>query len=107
GIITPDESPTLTSPLGPPTFEAAPTTVRHGSWALDDETRSSRAAIREELVAVIQFEGPILAERLARIVAARFDLSRVREGRRRQILTHAPRGLARQAPNGDVVYWQE
>ncbi|WP_170163172.1 DUF4011 domain-containing protein [Bogoriella caseilytica] len=90
-----------------PRFEPASTSVKHGLWMLADHRRSSVAAIRKEIGDVVQTEGPVLEERLVRIVAARFDLSRVRETRRAQILACAPRGLAVEAKNGDVVYWPE
>ncbi|MHA7618118.1 DUF4011 domain-containing protein [Cellulosimicrobium cellulans] len=94
-----------TAALSRPVFTPAATTVRHGAWMLDDASGASRAKLRDELVEVVRIEGPVLVERLARVVAARFDLARVREGRREQILQRLPRGLAKRAPNGDVIAW--
>src|SRR5699024_9852987 len=42
---------------------------------------------------------------LVRVVAARFDLHRVRASRRDSMLRFAPGDLRRSAPNGDEVYW--
>src|SRR5699024_9089960 len=91
----------------PPPFTAAATEACYESWMLDDQTRRSRSTVRSEILDVIQVEGPILADRLARIVAARFDLSRVRRSRRDQLLALAPGDSLTPARNGDAVYWPE
>lgn len=94
-------------PAAPVPFKAAPSDVRHDTRMLDASTASSRAAISAQIIDVTETEGPILAERLARIVAARFGLSRVTESRRQQILAHVPRGLGPTSAHGERVYWPE
>lgn len=88
-------------------FVPASTEVRHAPSVLDDGRRETQSRIREELLDVVNVEGPVLADRLARVVGNRFGLSRVREARRDQILALAPRGRRRKAKNGDTVYWPE
>lgn len=88
-------------------FTPAMTDARHGAWVLDERTWSTRSTLRKEILDVIESEGPVLDERLARIVGARFDLSRVRESRREQILEMAPSELRTLAANGDVIYWPD
>lgn len=88
-------------------FVAASTDPKHPQWMLDYQQTNTRGQVLAELIDVIKTEGPILDGRLAKIVAARFDLNRVRETRRHQILAVAPSARARKAPNGDVIYWAE
>src|SRR5699024_3147369 len=80
-------------------------------WSSDvcssDLTRRSRSLVRDEIRDVIEAEGPVLSERLARLVAARFGLTRERQSRRDQILTLAPVTQRVRARNGDTVYWPE
>src|SRR5699024_11085338 len=99
--------PMNSSLWSPPPFTAAATDARYESWMLDDMTRRSRSAVRSEILDVIQVEGPILADRLTRVVAARFDLSRVRRSRRDQLLALTPRDRRTPARNGDAAYWPE
>src|SRR5699024_7561249 len=74
-------------------FIPAAEDVRHETWLLDDPTISSHALIRAEMEDVIATEGPILVDRLVRVVAARFDLHRVRASRRDSMLRFAPGDL--------------
>ncbi|MCE5287807.1 MAG: DUF4011 domain-containing protein [Nocardiaceae bacterium] len=63
------------------------------------------AMVAAEAVKVVEEEGPIMADRLIKVVASRFDLGRVREGRWLQIRNHFPPGLLKKAPNNEFVAW--
>ncbi|MEQ3554639.1 DUF3320 domain-containing protein [Pseudonocardia nematodicida] len=65
--------------------------------------REAAARVRAALAEVVEAEGPIRAERLAVLVANAFDLGRVNESRRSQILDQLPRGLPRD-PDEPVVF---
>ncbi|MFD6166345.1 DUF4011 domain-containing protein [Oerskovia sp. NPDC060287] len=97
----------VASPIpGSTTFRAASDGIRHSTWVLDDSTSvRSKKIVRAEIDDIIATEGPILVDRLARTLAGRFDLTRVREGRREQILALVPRGVVKKALNGDRVAW--
>jgi hypothetical protein len=87
------------------TFVAASLDVRHAREVLDATTRRATQTIAEELQDVVEKEGPILLDRLARITARRFDLGRVRGTRAEQILRSLPAGLVHRSANGDEVAW--
>jgi hypothetical protein len=76
-----------------------PWTPRHlGARDVLDALPSSRTAARAVAAAldeVVAAEGPIHLDRLARLVANGFGLSRVAESRKEAILRHLPRGLRR------------
>ncbi|TCK21370.1 DUF4011 domain-containing protein [Pseudonocardia endophytica] len=55
--------------------------------------RAAAAQVREALVAVVEAEGPIHFDRLARLVGQSFDLSKLHASRRDAILHQLPRGL--------------
>ena len=86
-------------------FVGASVAPRHAAGVLDDPSPRNRALVAEEIRDVIAAEGPVLADRLARIVANRVGLRQVREARKDQILRLAPSDQRRTARNGDVVYW--
>lgn len=66
--------------------------ARHGGREVLDALPSAPAAIlvRRALETVVEAEGPIQHERLAKLVAASFDLARVRQDRTRVILSYLP-----------------
>jgi hypothetical protein len=77
-------------------------------WVLEhleyaDNKREVQAAMRD----VVAVEGPMLSDRLARVVARRFGMERIRGERIADILKVAPRGLLHKSPNGDVVAWPD
>lgn len=99
-------SPEVSAIPGSAIFRAASDGVRHSTWVLDDATSvRSKRIVRAEIDDIVATEGPILVDRLARTLAGRFDLARVREGRRAQILALIPRGVVKKALNGDLVAW--
>jgi hypothetical protein len=61
------------------------------------------AEIRRALVAAVVAEGPIHADRLARLVANAFGLTRVSDARREAILRHLPREVRRD--EAEPVLW--
>ncbi|MFD4326086.1 DUF3320 domain-containing protein [Nocardioides sp. NPDC058538] len=87
-------------------FEAADAKARHPRWALDHlEYADNKRTVTHEIQDIVRTEGPILADRLARVLAARFGLERVRQTRADEILALVPRGMIRRAGNGDKVAW--
>lgn len=75
-----------------------------GRWVLDDlPSRSSTVQVAQVAHEVVEAEGPIHPERLARLVAAAFDLSRVNDDRRAAILRAVPREHL--PSHGDGFYW--
>jgi hypothetical protein len=66
-------------------------------------SRSARSLVREAIVDAVEAEGPIQQDRLARMVAAAFDLSRVNAKRVDSILSQTPKEL-RRGPERDV-FW--
>ncbi|MFD6176394.1 MULTISPECIES: DUF3320 domain-containing protein [unclassified Isoptericola] len=103
-VAAPSEGPSATPSA---TFRPADAKARHDALLLDDDGARARARVRAEIADVVRVEGPVLADRLARVVAARFGLTRLRESRRVQLVGLVPRGLAREAANGDVVVWPD
>jgi len=86
-------------------FSPASQVSVHESGLLDDDSTRSRELIRREIDLIIAAEAPILQDRLVEVLAARFDLSRVRESRRRQLEGFLGRYPVRRAANGDAVVW--
>lgn len=69
--------------------------------ALPDRAAADR--VGQAIAEVVAAEGPVRADRLASLVANAFDLSKVNDNRREQILRHVPRGLRRDRAE-DVVW---
>lgn len=92
---------------GMATFDAADIEVRHSRTILDETGRRATQAVVSEILSVIEAEGPILTSRLAKLVAHRFGLDRMRGTREGQILRLLPRERVRRSPNGDSVAWPE
>ncbi|GAA1383706.1 DUF3320 domain-containing protein [Pseudonocardia kongjuensis] len=65
--------------------------------------RAAAARVRAALAEVVEAEGPVRADRLASLVANAFDLSKVSESRREQILAHLPREL--RTDRAEPVVW--
>ncbi|MDN5914850.1 MAG: DUF3320 domain-containing protein [Pseudonocardia sp.] len=65
--------------------------------------RSAAAQVSDVLVEVVEAEGPITFERLARLVARAFDLTRVAESRSSAIMRHLPRSVRRD--DAEKVAW--
>lgn len=87
-------------------FTVASAAARHSKWILDNLAYpDNKRKVLLELNDIIDTEGPVLAGRLAKIVAARFGLERVREVRAEEILRLLPRSTLKKAPNGDQVAW--
>ncbi len=66
---------------------------------------ANRARVQVDIDEILAAEAPVLVERLARIVAYRYGLNRLRESRRESIAALVPRVRVRKAPNGDLVAW--
>lgn len=90
-----------------PIFRPAEERALYESDVLNRDSPRSRAAVDREIDRIIDAEAPILQERLIHVLAARFSLSRVREGRRAQLLGHLRTHASRRAPNGDIVFWSK
>jgi hypothetical protein len=67
--------------------------------------RSASSQVAEALIEVVNAEGPIHTDRLARLVANGFGLSRVAESRKAAILRHLPRSVRRDRV--EPVAWPE
>lgn len=65
--------------------------------------RAAADLVRRAIGEVVTAEGPVRAERLASLVANAFDLTKVNENRREQILRHVPPELRRDRVE-DVVW---
>jgi hypothetical protein len=65
--------------------------------------RAAAARVGDVLVEVVEAEGPITFERLARLVARAFELNRVAESRSTAILRHLPRSVRRD--DAEEVAW--
>jgi hypothetical protein len=71
---------------------------------LDDLTNYyAKGRVRDAIVSAMAAEAPIHPQRLAKIVAAAFDLSRVNENRARSIQQLVPADYRR--PTGERFYW--
>ena len=66
--------------------------------------REAAATIREQVIDVIESEGPIESARLARIVARRFGLKAVRASRAEDIIKLIPRGQLRKSRLGSFAW---
>ena len=86
-------------------FHAAAATATFAPSLLDDTSRKGKAALAKQIASIIDEEGPVLIERLIRIVLARAGLTRLTASRRNHLLALVPRDLVRQARNGDLVAW--
>ncbi|MFC5207607.1 AAA domain-containing protein [Pseudonocardia sulfidoxydans] len=58
-------------------------------------SRPAAAQVREVLVEIVEAEGPLTFERLARLAAGAFTLTRVADSRRDSIMRHLPRSVRR------------
>lgn len=88
-----------------PTFEPASDRPIYPKSDLEGTGAAVRNRIVREAHAVVDAEGPILVERLIRIIGARFDFGRVRASRRDQIVRYLPREIIHRSANGDDVAW--
>ncbi len=68
-------------------------------------TGSNRRRVAEQLVDVIEVEGPVLGHVLASNVAGRFGLGKTNGSRREQILGCVPPDVAVTYTAGEVCYW--
>jgi len=69
------------------------------------DERDPRKAVAAQLLDVIDVEAPVQLERLARIVAKRFGLSRIRQSRLDEIIGLVPDDLCVETPFG-VYAWR-
>ncbi len=66
--------------------------------------RTAAATVREQVVDVIEAEGPVETARLARIVARRFGLNAVRAARAKDITKLIPRGQIKKGQQGSFAW---
>src|SRR5690606_27848031 len=92
-------------PEGVERFRPASSEARRPREILDRTTAEAREQIREQVRDVLRAEGPVTVDRLVKIVAARFGLSKLHTTRRDYLRGLVPHGVAVVAPNGDVVAW--
>lgn len=93
--VLPDFVPALTDPVG-------------DRDVLDRLTeRSAKELVLTQLLNVIDVEAPVKIERLARIVANRFGLARVRQSRLDEIANLVPDELVIETPFGDWAWRSE
>ena len=78
----------------------------HATGELDDP-RWASVVVGKEMQNVIETEAPILLDRLLQVTARRFDLARLRESRRSQLLDFVPASGIKRAANGDKVVWAQ
>jgi hypothetical protein len=91
-----------------PTGVFAPYPVRLGDLGdterFDDAVQSNRGALMAGVEQVAAAEGPVQVERLARIIARRYGLARVRAERIRQIIEVIPPARIQRGPFGDFIW---
>lgn len=91
---------------GAATFKAASEAPTGTQWAMEHLEYSDNAkTVLAEMEAVLEVEGPIMADRLARIVIRRFGFAQARQARMDEVLKLLGRGRIRTSPNGDRVVW--
>jgi DNA polymerase III delta prime subunit len=100
---TADVAATLPDDVSP--FLPANAEPKHERWILDDTGARLRDLVRAEIEAIVTEEGPIVVDRLLKVVAGRFDLSKLHTNRKEQLRGYLPRGMVMIAPNGDRVAW--
>lgn len=88
-----------------PVYKPAEQQATYEIATLDAGTAQSAAAIHQEIAGIIDEEAPILGGRLVQILAARFDVARVRQARREQLLSYIRDHSPQTAANGDIVVW--
>jgi hypothetical protein len=63
----------------------------------------SQSRVREAIISAVDVEAPVHPDRLAKLVAAAFSLTKVNDNRRRSIQTLVPRDYRRR--DGEGFYW--
>ncbi|GAB3165148.1 DUF3320 domain-containing protein [Myceligenerans halotolerans] len=86
-------------------YEPAATDSRYEPSELDGTDRAAQDRIRSVMLGIAEEEGPILLDRLLRVTALRFGISRLRESRRDQLAYLVPGQMVVKAPNEDLVAW--
>lgn len=94
-------------PDGVSRFVSADNTPRHPSVILDETSTRVRSLVQQEIHDIVGAEGPIVEDRLLKIVAARFGFGTLRATRRDQLKNLIPRGLVTAAPNRDRIAWPD
>lgn len=86
-------------------FVPAPIEVVAGVDVLDAlPGKAAAARVREQIVEIIESEGPVELSRLLRLTGRRFGLSAVRSSRAEQMSRHVPRDLIRRERLGTFVW---
>ncbi|WP_100350241.1 AAA domain-containing protein [Luteimicrobium subarcticum] len=102
-VTVPDDA----SPVGATVFVPAASTVVGDLEVLDSlPQRRAVAAVREQILDIVQSEGPVELGRLVRIVGRRFGLQTVRANRVAAIQQVVPRVQVRKSRHGDFVWPQ-
>ncbi|GAA1871999.1 DUF3320 domain-containing protein [Myceligenerans crystallogenes] len=87
-------------------FVAARAEVVGSTLTLDNlEYQSNRDNVYRAILEVAAAEGPVLADRLGKVVAQQFGLSRVRQNRIDSIVALVPPRAISVSANGDRVVW--
>lgn len=99
--------PPPAAPAGRSVFVPAHTDIVGPRETLDHlSERRPAAAVRAQLVDIIEAEGPVEVARLIRMAARRFGLNQVRTARVEEIRRLVPRGVVRRGPLGSFA-WPE
>lgn len=100
------EKPSAAEPVSKSqVFVPAHTNVVGSKDTLDElPQRRAAAIVSQQLIDVIEAEGPIEVARLTRVVARRFGLAVVRTARAQEITKLIPSGQLRNGPLGDFVW---
>lgn len=94
-------------PDGVTRFAPAEGTPRHRAAILDETSTRVRSLVQQEIRDIVDAEGPIVEDRLLKIVAARFGFGTLRATRKDQLKNLIPRGLVTAAPNRDRIAWPD
>lgn len=107
GSATATEAPVAAGSLADAeTFKAASETAVGTQWTVDHlEYPDNKRLVLADIEAVLEAEGPILSDRLARVVLRRFGCAQARQVRIDEVLRLVGRGRIRTSPNGDRVAW--
>lgn len=92
-------------PDGVSLFTAADDSPVRSSADLEGTGQRVAAMVRREMGAIVKVESPMLLDRLLKLTAARFGISRLRTSRREQLLRFLSPAAIDEAANGDRVVW--
>ena len=86
-------------------FKAAAEQAGHRPEDMVSRSKKEVSPVGQVAIAVVSEEGPVVADRLIRIVAARFGIGQMTDEQRKSLRKSLPVGLLHAAQNGDSIAW--